>query len=294
MDQNDALHDDEKFSEDPEENQRMQNDFLKLKMMAESGAFFGGEGGLPPEIENQFLKNIIEFEKAQNNAKTSTIATILGKPFFLDEKDLNDSRFIIEYKKLEKVLNKNRINVDFITERPDRFKYNFITKELFDHETNFIPAKGMTTHFVYEEFHPDHEQEIIEITHHFLNDFFERKLNADTYYINNELIEPDGKTLSREQLINRFYSLYDVAIQFENTSFILENVTFELKELEDTHSGLGFSDGTINYDLILKGGERKKISGPFKIYFARECDCWSIYFFYLAGYNLHPGKKEDS
>jgi hypothetical protein len=85
-----------------------------------------------------------------------------------------------------------------------------------------------------------------------------------------------------------------VAIQFENTSFNLENVSIELKDFKDTHSGIGFSDGTINYDLILKGGERKKIRGPFKIYFARDHDCWSIYFFYLAGYNLHPKEKEDS
>ena len=57
------LPEEEKFSDDPEENLRMQNDFLKMKMMAESGAFFGGEGGLPADIENQFLKNIMEFEK---------------------------------------------------------------------------------------------------------------------------------------------------------------------------------------------------------------------------------------
>jgi predicted Ser/Thr protein kinase len=32
----------EKFSDDPEENLRIENEILKLKMQAESGAYFGG------------------------------------------------------------------------------------------------------------------------------------------------------------------------------------------------------------------------------------------------------------
>lgn len=56
MNEENNFPEEEKFSYDPEENLCMQNDFLKMKMMAESGAWFGGEGGLPPDIENQFLK----------------------------------------------------------------------------------------------------------------------------------------------------------------------------------------------------------------------------------------------
>ncbi|HEY5368676.1 MAG TPA: hypothetical protein VIJ75_06765 [Hanamia sp.] len=65
MNEENNLPEEEKFSDDPEENLRLQNDFLEMKMMAESGAWFGGEGGLPPEIENQFLKNVMEFEKSE-------------------------------------------------------------------------------------------------------------------------------------------------------------------------------------------------------------------------------------
>jgi hypothetical protein len=49
--------------------------------------------------------------------------------------------------------------------------------------------------------------------------------------------------------------------------------------------------GPVNYDMIFRDGSRQEIKGPFKIYFAREWDCWGICFFYLAGYNLHPAKK---
>jgi hypothetical protein len=45
----------EKFSEDPTENMKIENEFLKIKMKAQYGdGFFmsEGDGSLPPEIEN--------------------------------------------------------------------------------------------------------------------------------------------------------------------------------------------------------------------------------------------------
>src|SRR6185437_7752057 len=174
------LPEEEKFSDDPEENLRMQNDFLKMKMMAESGAWFGGEGGLPPDIENQFLKNVMEFEKVNADAPSRTIYDLLDKPDFEDEKNLDDEKFEAAFSRLNILLEDHGMDVGFNREREDRFKYNFITKELFEHETTFIPVKGMITGFLYEEFHPDHELDITEMTNRFLNDFLDRSLNLDS------------------------------------------------------------------------------------------------------------------
>lgn len=292
MNQEDNLPEEEMFSDDPEENLRMQNDFLKMKMMAESGAWFGGEGGLPPEIENQFLKNVMEFEKTNSNVKSRTISEILGKPVFDDEETLNDEKFQTEFLRLSALLEDCGIQVEFSRTRNDRFKYNFITRELFKHETTFTPIKGMITGFLYEEFHSDHEWEITELTNRFLNDFFERELDADTYYINEQIVNPDGSLVPRENIIKRFLSMYEAIPEFENTSFIIENQDFELQENDGIQTGMGFSEGTIQYEIIFRDGERKKIDGPFKIYFSMEWDCWTICFFYIAGYNLHPKKEE--
>lgn len=40
MNEDQEFSGEEKFSDDPGENLRMQNDFLKMKMMAESGSLF--------------------------------------------------------------------------------------------------------------------------------------------------------------------------------------------------------------------------------------------------------------
>ena len=292
MSNQNELPEEEKFSDDPEENLRMQNDFLKMKMMAESGAFFGGEGGLHPKIENQFLKNIMEFEQGNTDSKTITIFNLLGEPVFEDEKNLDERKFETEYSRLELLLEDQGIKVEFSRERNDRFKYDFITKELFDHATTFMPVKGMTTYFLYEEFHPDHELDIKNLTGQFLNDYFEKKLDEETYYIGNHFMEPNGNVLSKEELMKQFLAAYDVFMKIENTSFTIENINFELnEETEDGQQGMGFSEGEIKYDIIFTGGERKKIFGPFKIYFSLRWDCWEICFFYLAGFNYHPANE---
>lgn len=284
------LPEEEKFSDHPEENLRLENEFLKMRMMVESGAIFGSESDniIPPEIGNQFLKNVMEFERANAYAKPQKIFDLLGRPAFEYEKNLDDKKFQDEFIRLNKLLDYHNINVDFLTSKTDRDKYHFITRELFEHETHFIPIKGMSTNFIYEEFHPDHKKDIEEITGDFLNDFFDRRLSVDTTYIDDEIILPDGIGISKAQLINRFYSMYEVAVEFQNYSYKIEKIEFDINDEEGAPSAMGFSEGEIKYDMICKDGMRNTIHGPFKIYFGRQWESWNIYFFYLVGYNLLP------
>ena len=109
--------------------------------------------------------------------------------------------------------------------------------------------------------------------------FFERKLNNDTHYISDDIIIPDGNVITKEQLISRFHSMYEAAVEFENTLYQIYNIEFEIKEeAEDGPSGMGFSEGQIQYDMIFKNGERKKIHGPFKIYVGMQRGKWKMYF----------------
>lgn len=277
----------ENFSDNPEENLRMQNKFLKMKMMAESGAVFGGSEELPPEIENQFLKNIIEFEKQNSTSVEKKVKDILGNPTFKAEKVLDDNAFDLAYNELNALLIKHSIQVDFSRERSNRFKYNFITDELFNSTTSLFPIKGMTIYFSYEEFHPDHEMDIKETTINFLDEFLERKLNEETYYFEREITQPDGNIVAIEDYLKRFKTMFEATTSFENYSYKIENIHFDIKENNEELTGMGFSEGSINYEIVFQNGERKIIDGPFKIYFIRTWDVWKISFFYLVGFNMH-------
>jgi len=66
-----------------EEKLKAENDFLKMKMMLERGAEFektekGNE--LSADIENQFLRNIMEFEKQFDQHKITTVYDKIGRP----------------------------------------------------------------------------------------------------------------------------------------------------------------------------------------------------------------------
>lgn len=292
MDAKKNYENEEKFSDDPEENLRLQNDFLKLKMMAESGAIMGGSGNLPPDIENQFLKNILEFEKMNAESKPLKVLDILKEPVFEKSIHLNGRDFETEYIKLQKLLKEFAIEVEFKKERSERFKYDFITDELFEHQTSFAPVKGMTTYFLYEEFHPDHEADIREMTEDFLNDYLNMQINDQKFYLANDHIEPDGNVVSKEELVKRFQDTFEIFKEINNGSFVIENIDFNLTtETNDRSEGMGNSEGGIKYSILLSDGKNIKIDGPFKIYFNKVYGMWEIFFFYLPGFNTHPSKK---
>ena len=62
------------------EEMQFENELLKLKASAEFGAAIHSEGTAPPEIENQFLKNVFEFERAWKDMKTVKVFDFIGKP----------------------------------------------------------------------------------------------------------------------------------------------------------------------------------------------------------------------
>jgi hypothetical protein len=68
-----------------EENLRTENEFLKLKLMLEHGGQFGemeedSNTELPPEIENQFLNNVLAFEKQFSEHKVIKVYDKIGRP----------------------------------------------------------------------------------------------------------------------------------------------------------------------------------------------------------------------
>src|ERR1700730_17626712 len=62
------------------ENLQVENDILKMKMILEHGAEFGSTKDLPPEIEHQFLKSVIDFENQFQKAGRIKVFDKIGKP----------------------------------------------------------------------------------------------------------------------------------------------------------------------------------------------------------------------
>ena len=73
-----------------------ENEFKRLKLSLESNAFFLDfkTQNLPPEIEGLFLDNIMNFQKAYENAKKISIYERIGKPIFYISENLTGINFI--------------------------------------------------------------------------------------------------------------------------------------------------------------------------------------------------------
>ncbi len=273
----------EKFSDDPQENLRMENELLKLKLQAQFGAMMGGgDNSLPPEIENEFLKNVYAFEQNQGAFKPTKVREFLGAPAFQKAETLTDKNLKKEYHRLEKLLGKKSMAVDFIRPREDRFKYQFITEELFEHTMqNSMP--GMTMHFIYEEFHGDHDLDIRNRTDDFMRDWFRKEFNEFSSELSHQFILANGQTLTREESLTKIQNLFDCYSSFTNCQFKVFEAKFEWND--ETQTGIGHSEGGVKFDAVMETGETVHFKGPFKLYLTNEDGWWSIFYFVFPGFD---------
>lgn len=271
----------EKFSDDPEENLRMENELLKLKLQAQFGAMSGDGGNLPPDIENEFLKNVYAFEQNHSKQKPIKLAASLGFPDFQKAESLSDENLKKEYNRLLELLNTKSIAIDFIRPREDRFKYKFITEELFEHTTGG-GMPGMTLHFIYEEFRPDHDLDIRNRTTDFLRDWFRKEFNEFSSELGYQFILANGTILTREQTLAKIKDVFDCYTSFTNCQVAAGEVKFQWND--ETQTGIGHAEGGVRFDAILESGETVHFEGPFKLYLSNEDGWWSIFYFVFPGF----------
>jgi len=112
---------------------------------------------MEPEIEGDFLNYVEEFERQYQSAKRATVRERAGSPDVKPLSELTseelDSALFLLLKRLEA----HSIEVDFLCEVEPAEQYRFLTEELLNEEMDDIRIPGMTSHFIYEEFHPNAE-----------------------------------------------------------------------------------------------------------------------------------------
>jgi len=243
----------ENFEHQDEEQLRAENDFLKMKIMLERGGDFdnAGENELPAEVENEFLKNVLEFEKQFEEHKTIKVFDKIGRPnHFKPVSEIADEKINEAWDELNNYLGEYDISLDVCSPNIScRELYRFTTEELFEYEMDDITIPGMMHGFIYDEFYPDPlydnsvaaqddciryilQKEPMQWTHHFrtqnlqFNDHFpltiEELINlTDNFKNAYDDIEVDEiKTL--ETVVNEKYSF--VAGSFQITATCDKNV----------------------------------------------------------------------
>jgi hypothetical protein len=146
--------------DDLKEKLEAENDFMKMKLMLERGAEFGGgeDQEVDPLIENMFLKNVIEFEKQCEERKTIRLFDKIGKPeHFKPADQIPDEEISKEWENISGYLLEHGISLGVCSPNiSKRELYRFTVEELFAYEMDDIDVPGLIHGFIYDEFHPDH------------------------------------------------------------------------------------------------------------------------------------------
>lgn len=274
----------EKFSDDPIQHLKIENEILRMQLKAQYGdAFFmQTDADMPPEIENQFLKNMMAFEAAHANSDTTTVYKKIGEPPFKPVAELKTEEISNALKTVTIAMEEHGIFLDIINgPYPDELIYKFITEELFNHEIDSTPLFEGGWHFIYEEFYPDNRADIERNTHDFLRHWFQHDLDENCSELGYDFITADGRQLKRKDFFSIIQPFFESFTQLQNDAYNIDDIQFTLN---DDGSGMGHAEGVLKYDAVMENGEVLHFEGPYKLYMSREDKWWTIFYFVMPGF----------
>ena len=277
--------DEEYLSEEDKDKLSIENEIMKIKLQMQFGDnfFMKSNGDLPPEIENQFLKQVMAFESNQGSGEEVTVFERIGKPDFKQVEDMKPAEISVELNRLNDIMETNGIMLN-VCDGPydDAIIYKFIIEELFleNVEKEFI--ENTICNFIYEEFHLNDKAEITKNTHGFMKQWFAREFTEQSYELADMLVTAEGKQLPLKELFKKMSLFFDAFEVFKNDSYNIDEISFEVDE---EGNGMGFAEGTVQYDAMLDNGEAIHFEGGYKLYMQRGDDWWDIFYFIMPGFN---------
>lgn len=251
---------------------KRENEKLREKLRSDFGMM---QSRMPvdPELENEWLKHVFEFETAAANCRQVTVHEFLGKPEFREASCLKDKEIPGELWRLMEIMSENGVELTSACAYPDRLIYSFITEELFNHEIDEIRIKGMMHCFIYEEFHPNHEHDLKRLT----SRFFEA-LEKGVHDMKDDLhsrVSFQESSYSNSDFMMTLMMLCESCGQFDFMDHSLTSVEFDL------NTGTGKVTGDMRY-----GNLNGNFSGEFRLGFIYDDQWWFINSISLPGFSV--------
>ncbi len=206
-----------------ESNLEMENQFLKMKMMLEHGAEFGSSKDLPPSIENEFLRSVMEYEKQFQKGERVKVFDKLGKPTqFGPVNEIPDSDIEEQWIALYEYMQSRGVELSVCSPNVSaRELYRFSVEELFESETDNINMPGMMTCFIYDEFHPDTKYENTRVAvEDCIHYFFDKAFFNDLHFAEKIKVN-QHQNLSKAELkylVQNFKSAYEEIVSMHTNT----------------------------------------------------------------------------
>jgi hypothetical protein len=261
-----------------EDELKAENELLRLKLEMEHGMPPHDSSNLSPELENEWLSHIYDFENAFKNAGRIKVYDFIGSPSFVKAEELLPGQITLELERLTGIMTENNLVLDFAVDYDDMLIYKFITEELFDHEIDNMRVKGMNTHFIYEEFHPNHDYDLRRNGLDFIDHLLGREWKEEFY----KYVFADTAVFRDNEYDSHGISNIILAFQEAYQSFEIEeaNITDVSFNMDDE---TGIVSVKTAYKAQLKNGDWISHSGIALINFKYNGYYWAVSEFSLPG-----------
>jgi hypothetical protein len=263
-----------------EDDLKAENNLLKLKLGLEYGMQMEDTPTLSAGIENQWLKSVYAFERQFKDAKRTKFYDYIGRPVFKKWDTLMPNEIKGELERMQTIMEANEVQLDCVCEYDDAIIYRFITEELFEHEMDDMRIPGMTCHFSYEEFHPNHDYDLRKQANDFLKTIFGKPWNE----------EFDSIALARKvSFSGKDYDRAAMSAVIRSFQEAHDSVHIKKLAISDVVIDTGARKADVLGSLCLTGdtkqGDRIRHEGMFSFHFLREDDYWYIADFYIPGFS---------
>lgn len=198
------------------------------------------------------------------------IFDFIEKPSCKPVNEIPETEIKSELKKIISLLGQKGIGIDTICKVDDRELYRFITEELFLEETDDMMVKGMTHHFIYEEFHPNHEHDIKAHCKEFIDGLLSKKVSLKpSFMAMAEEIDANGGVIKQENVVKKMEVFREAFSSFKLKHFkiVTLNIAEDVAEVSFDINFIGIIEGT-NESTIFSG------RGDFRLKY--EYNYWCI------------------
>jgi len=246
-----------------------ENELLKMKLKLEHGMDGMEADHLPPAVQNEWLKNICAFEEQYKNAKRTTVYDFLDRPSFQKAETLTDDEIGLELERIQSIMAKNNVELDCLASYDSATIYRFITEELFAHEMDDIRIPGMVTHFIYEEFHPNHEYDVKQNGETFVTsilsrawspEFDEHRLASNVGY--------GGKEYERGVISSIIITFQDINGHFDVEHFNIEEAIVDVEA--------GVAQVRAQFSAVSRQRAGDHIDGSCNLHFTYDHEFWKV------------------
>lgn len=249
-----------------EQDLNFENEFLKLKLTAESGAHIS-TNNLPPKIENEFLNYIMGFEEAAREKRVIKFFDKIQRSNF--SLNVDDETIPTEPERLLEHLEKHHIKITTLYEVSDKELYRFIVEDLFEEIINDVPhIEGGHSYFTYEDFYPNHPYDIANRLEDFLQVLTKKEIGLYSWIFSDQFTSVEEKLLTEEE-VTKYLQIFFSGF---HTLTILFFESKDLKIKEDQ----AIQNVYMKIEAITGEGVPKIFEGEGKISFENTYGWWNV------------------